>query len=109
MKRSIGTILSQLKQYKTAAILTPVFTTLVVVMDVFIPYVTASLIDKGINASDMWKCLEIWRNHDPDVLRWTPVRHSVGFLRGIFILGPGDESKGSNVLQHPEVRIFRHR
>ena len=58
MKRSIGTILSQLKQYKTAAILTPVFTTLVVVMDVFIPYVTASLIDKGINASDMgnvWK------------------------------------------------------
>lgn len=58
MKGSIGTILSQLKQYKTAAILTPVFTTLVVVMDVFIPYVTASLIDKGINASDMgnvWK------------------------------------------------------
>ncbi|MCI2109141.1 MAG: ABC transporter ATP-binding protein/permease [Bacteroidales bacterium] len=58
MKGSIGTILSQLKLYKTAAILTPVFTALVVVMDVFIPYITADLIDKGINASDMgnvWK------------------------------------------------------
>lgn len=58
MKGSIGTILKELRQYKTAAILTPIFTALVVVMDVFIPYVTADLIDKGINASDMgnvWK------------------------------------------------------
>ena len=33
--------------------LTPVFTALEVLMDVLIPYVTASLIDKGINAGDM--------------------------------------------------------
>ena len=33
--------------------LTPVFTALEVVMDVLIPYVTASLIDKGINAGDI--------------------------------------------------------
>ena len=33
--------------------LTPAFTALEVLMDVLIPYVTASLIDKGINAGDM--------------------------------------------------------
>ena len=38
-----------------ASLLTPTFTALEVVMDVLIPYVTASLIDKGINAGDMEK------------------------------------------------------
>lgn len=38
----IRTLISQLGRYKTAAILTPVFTTLVFVMDVIIPYVTAA-------------------------------------------------------------------
>ena len=36
-----------------ASLLTPVWTALEVVMDVLIPYVTASLIDKGINAGSM--------------------------------------------------------
>ena len=49
----IKTIFSQVKQYKTSAILTPVWTTAEVIMGVLIPYVTASLIDKGINAGDM--------------------------------------------------------
>ena len=44
------TLFAQVKQYKTAAILTPVFTSSEVVMEVLIPYVTALLIDKGINA-----------------------------------------------------------
>ncbi len=47
------TILRQVKQYKTAAILTPVWTAAEVVMGVLIPYVTASIIDKGINAGSM--------------------------------------------------------
>ncbi|MBR4802203.1 MAG: ABC transporter ATP-binding protein, partial [Bacteroidales bacterium] len=47
------TILRQFKQYRTAAILTPVWTTAEVVMGVLIPYVTASIIDKGINAGSM--------------------------------------------------------
>ena len=47
------TILRQVKQYKTAAILTPVWTAAEVVMGVLIPYVTASIIDKGINAQSM--------------------------------------------------------
>ncbi|MBQ2492359.1 MAG: ABC transporter ATP-binding protein [Bacteroidales bacterium] len=47
------TILRQVKQYKTAPILTPVWTAAEVVMGVLIPYVTASIIDKGINAQSM--------------------------------------------------------
>ena len=47
------TILGQVKQYKAAALLTPVWTTAEVIMGVLIPYVTASLIDKGISAGNM--------------------------------------------------------
>ena len=49
----IKTLLSHVRQYKGAALLTPVWTTAEVVMGVLIPYVTASLIDKGINAGNM--------------------------------------------------------
>ena len=49
----IKTLYRQIHGYWTATILTPVWTALEVLMDVLIPYVTASLIDKGINAGDM--------------------------------------------------------
>ncbi len=49
----IKTLYRQIKGYWAATILTPVWTALEVLMDVLIPYVTASLIDKGINAGDM--------------------------------------------------------
>ena len=49
----LKTLYQQIKQYRTAALLTPAFTALEVLMDVLIPYVTASLIDKGINAGEM--------------------------------------------------------
>ncbi len=49
----IKTLYQQIRQYRTASLLTPAFTALEVLMDVLIPYVTASLIDKGINAGDM--------------------------------------------------------
>ncbi len=49
----IKTLYQQIRQYRTASLLTPAFTALEVLMDVLIPYVTASLIDKGIIAGDM--------------------------------------------------------
>ena len=49
----LKTLIHQIGEYRTASILTPVWTALEVSMDVFIPYVTASLIDKDINAGDM--------------------------------------------------------
>ena len=49
----LRTLYRQIGDYWKASLLTPVWTALEVVMDVLIPYVTASLIDKGINAGSM--------------------------------------------------------
>lgn len=49
----LETLTRQIKQYKTASILTLVWTALEVTMDVMIPYVTALLIDQGINTGNM--------------------------------------------------------
>ena len=49
----LKTLYSQIGDYWKASLLTPVWTALEVVMDVLIPYVTASLIDKGINAGSI--------------------------------------------------------
>ena len=49
------TLLTQVKQYKSASILAPVFTAGEVIMEVLIPFVTASIIDKGIEAGDISK------------------------------------------------------
>ena len=47
----IKTIFSQIRQYKKYAVLTPCFAALEVLMEVLIPYVTAWLIDRGIQPS----------------------------------------------------------
>ncbi len=49
----IKTLLRHVGRFKTASILTPVFTTLEVVMGVLIPYVTAWIIDRGIMQGNM--------------------------------------------------------
>ncbi len=49
----IGKLMGQLKQYKTAALLAPVFTLAAVGLEVLIPYVMALLIDQGIAVGDM--------------------------------------------------------
>ena len=49
----LKTLSRYLGQYTKAAILTPVFTALEVLMEILIPFVTASIIDKGIEAGDM--------------------------------------------------------
>ena len=46
----IKTLLAQVKQYKFASILAPIFMVGEVLMEVLIPFVTASIIDKGIEA-----------------------------------------------------------
>ena len=49
----LKTLVKQIGEYRLASILTPIWTALEVSMDVLIPYVTASLIDKGSTAGDM--------------------------------------------------------
>lgn len=51
----IKTILGQVGQYKKASLLSPLFAALEVVMEVLIPYITAQLIDKGIEGGDIGK------------------------------------------------------
>lgn len=45
--------LTQLKEYKRAAVIASVFTALEVLLEVLIPFITASIIDKGIAAGDL--------------------------------------------------------
>ena len=49
------TILAQLKQYKKDSILTPLFTALEVIMEVMLPFITALIIDEGIQQGNMKK------------------------------------------------------
>lgn len=49
----IKVLATHIKEYKKVSLLTPLFTSFEVVMDVLIPWVTASLIDKGIMAGNM--------------------------------------------------------
>ena len=44
----IRKITQHVKQYKKASLLTPLFAALEVVMEVLIPFVMASIVDKGI-------------------------------------------------------------
>ncbi len=49
----IKTLLSQVRQYKKASLLAPLFSALEVVMEVLIPLVMALIIDRGIEAGNM--------------------------------------------------------
>ena len=49
----IKTLISQVGEYKKVSLLTPLFTALEVLMEILIPFITASIIDKGIEAGDM--------------------------------------------------------
>lgn len=52
-------ILSQVKEYKVAALITPVFMILEVIMEMIVPKLMATLIDDGINAGNMAVILRI--------------------------------------------------
>ncbi|MCD7844908.1 MAG: hypothetical protein LUG57_03470, partial [Oscillospiraceae bacterium] len=54
---TLKTLGRQVKEYKRDSILCPVFTALEVLMEVLIPFVTAEIIDSGIQGGDMNKVL----------------------------------------------------
>ena len=51
----LKTLAKEIRQYKKATVLAPVFTGGEVLMEILIPFVTASIIDQGIEAGNMQK------------------------------------------------------
>lgn len=51
----IKTLFGQLGQYKKETVLTPVFSALEVFLEVLLPFITAAIIDEGINTGDIGK------------------------------------------------------
>ncbi len=49
----LKTVLREVKEYKRASIITPLFMILEVLMEMVIPYLMASIIDDGVNAGDI--------------------------------------------------------
>lgn len=50
---ALKVLLKQLKEYKRAAVIAPIFTALEVLLEVLIPFITASIIDKGITKGNL--------------------------------------------------------
>ena len=55
----LKTLLAQVKEYKTAAILTPVLVILELILEVVIPFLIAMIIDQGISVSNMDKVVKL--------------------------------------------------
>ncbi len=55
---TVKVLAAQIGRYKKTTILTPVFTALEVLMEILIPYITASLIDRGISRGNMQKVVQ---------------------------------------------------
>ena len=53
------TLMTQIKQYKKDSILCPIFVVLEVVMEVIIPFLMASIIDKGVEAGNITHVIKI--------------------------------------------------
>ena len=57
--KSVVRLSREVKQYKRDAFLSPMFTTLCVILEIYIPYLTASIIDDGIAVGDMGHVVKI--------------------------------------------------
>lgn len=55
----IKTLAKQIKEFKAASIATPLFMILEVLMEMIIPFLMASIIDKGVNAGDIQHIYEV--------------------------------------------------
>ena len=65
----IKTLFHQIGAYKKDSILTPIYAAAEVIMEILIPFVTAAIIDEGIQAGNMQKVLiGRWLANNPDVL-----------------------------------------
>ncbi len=92
------TLLKQVKQYKAAALLTPLWTTLEVIMGVLIPYATASIIDKGIGAGSL-----------PDVYKYGGIMIGLAALSLLFGILAGRFAAYSSTGLAANLRLAMYR
>jgi ATP-binding cassette subfamily B protein len=71
MMKTLG---AQIKEFKTASILTPIFMLLEVILETIIPLLMASIIDKGVNVGDM--------NHIYKMGAWMVLLAALSLLTG---------------------------
>ena len=98
-------ILQQLKQYKRDTFLCIGLTTLEVVMEILLPFITAMLIDQGLEASNM-----------PIVYRYGILMVVMAFLSLAFgalagkccqcVDRPGSQFTGSDLCQYPDIFLL---
>ncbi|MCD7946483.1 MAG: ABC transporter ATP-binding protein/permease [Clostridiales bacterium] len=53
----LKTLMGQIKQYKRDSIICPIYTALEVLLEILIPFITAAIIDQGIEAGDLQKVI----------------------------------------------------
>ena len=92
------TLLKEVRKYKWAALLTPVWTTAEVIMGVLIPYVTASIIDKGIGAGSL-----------PDVYKYGAEMIGIAFLSLVFGILAGRFAAYSSTGLAANLRLAMYR
>ena len=101
----LKTLMSQIKEYKRASILTPVFMILEVVVDTLMPLVMASLIDGGVEGGNIGHiirmCLIMSCLSGAGLATGRKIR-SIGIYR--FCQKPPD----CHVHQHSDVFIFQY-
>ncbi len=89
----LRTLLKEVKEYKRASVVTPLFMILEVLMEMVIPYLMASIIDKGVNAGDIGHIYRVG------------VLMIAAALVGLFA-GICEESACCHVQQYPDFFIF---
>ena len=94
----LKTLLREVRQYKWAALLTPVWTTAEVIMGVLIPYVTASIIDKGIGAGSL-----------PDVYKYGAEMIGIAFMSLLFGILAGRFAAYSSTGLAANLRLAMYR
>lgn len=58
----IKTLAKCMGKYKKESIITPIFTAVEVFLEILIPFITASIIDKGIQAGETYRTKCVDRN-----------------------------------------------
>ena len=103
------TVLRQLGRYKRDALLCIGFTALEVVMDILLPFITAIIIDRGLEKADLPTVYRYGRAHGWNGLFKPDFCRVGGATRGTRFLGAFCQSAGSDLQQYPDLFVFQHR